>query len=480
MTPQPPEQDAFTSTAALREAGRKPSLPARLRLSDGRELELVRALRVLPGKRITAEAKLNGAPILAKLFIADSASRHATRERDGLAALEAAGLPTPAHVADGTLAGGELVATAFLAHAESLAERWNAAPRPPGDPAAIALLTPALTLVARMHAAGLAQSDQHLGNFLWHNGTLHVIDGDAVERHPAPLAPAAATANLAILLAQVPPGWDAHWATLVAAYVAAGGTPPDPAALRTHVEAVRAYRLTDLLGKSVRDCTLFAVDHRFARFTSVVRDEAEALAPLLADPDAAIRNGTLLKDGNSATVVRADLAGHTLVIKRYNLKNARHALSRIWRPSRAWHAWRAAHHLVFLGIATPRPLALIEERFGPLRRRAWLINAYSPGLTLKKVLNADEAPPAAVGEALVATFTILCQAGVTHGDLKGSNLLWQDGALLLIDLDATTAHSSAAAFRRAWARDRARLLRNWPEGSVLAQWLDAALPPVPA
>ncbi len=466
-----------TDVATLRAAGREPALPATLVLDDGRELHLLRALRVLPGKRLTAEARLDGEPVLAKLFLSASASRHAARERSGIAALIAAGLPTPAHVADATLrGGGELVATRFLPGATSLLDAWNALPRPPADTAAIALLAPALALLARMHANGLAQSDLHLGNFLQHEETLYLVDGDAVEAHPAPLAPQAARANLAILLAQLPPAWDEHLDALIAAYVAAGGTAPEPAALLREIAAVREWRLTDLLAKSVRNCSLFAVTRSVTRFTSVVRDEAEVLAPLLADPDEAMRAGTVLKDGNTATVARIEFDGRALVIKRYNLKNACHALSRLWRPSRAWHSWRAAHRLKFLGIATPRPLALVEERVGPLRRRAWLVTEHCPGANLLEVLDPHAPPADDIAAALSETLRTLHSARIHHGDLKATNLLWHDGRVWLIDLDATMAHRSPSAFERAWARDRARLLRNWQEDSAVAQWLNRTLP----
>jgi hypothetical protein len=57
------------------------------------------------------------------------------------------------------------------------------------------------------------------------------------------------------------------------------------------------------------------------------------------------------------------VAGRTLVIKRYNIKGFAHWLKRFWRPSRAWHSWREGNRLAFLGIATPKPLAVLEKRF---------------------------------------------------------------------------------------------------------------------
>ncbi|MDX5444672.1 MAG: lipopolysaccharide kinase InaA family protein [Zoogloeaceae bacterium] len=467
----------LVDTTARRAAGRHPPMPCRVRLTDGRELELLRSLRVLPGRRVVAEGRLGGHAVLVKMFIADAAARHLQRERDGIAALSAAGIATPEIIAEGRLDGGGLVLlTRFLASAASLDDLWKAAPRTDADETGVALLTPALAAVGSMHRAGLSQHDLHLGNFLIEDDRLFVIDGDAIDRHAAPLPPAQATANLAILLAQLPPGWDVRLDCLVAAYRATSGITPDEAGLAAEIRRVRAWRLNDLLKKSVRDCSLFAVRRTFTRFTSVLREAADDLASRLAAPDAAIARGRLLKDGNSATVALSEQAGRAVVIKRYNLKSAGHALSRLFRPSRAWNAWQAAIRLRFLGVATPEPLALVEERLGPLRRRAWLITAFCPGEPLDRLLSADDEPPAAIGRAVVDTFTRLHSARLTHGDLKATNLLWDGKALNLIDLDATAAHRNAAEFARSWRRDRARLLRNWPADSVLARWLDEHLP----
>lgn len=463
-------------TAALRAAGREPPMPCRVALADGRMLEALRVLRVLPGKRIVAEARLDGEPVLAKLFVADGAARHLRREREGIEALLAAGLDTPGIIAEVPIAGGgRLLATRWLSDATSLAERWAAAPRPPGDAGAIALLAPALRLLARMHAAGLTQKDLHLGNFLLDGERIRIVDGDAVERHGEPLSPRQATDNLAILLAQLPPAWDAHADALYAIYREAGGRCEDDG-LQAAIDAVRHWRLADLLDKSLRDCSLFAVRKRFRRFESVVRQEADTLAPLLADLDGAMAHGSLLKDGRTVTVVKLQWGERTLVIKRYNIKGIGHGLSRLWRPSRAWQSWLAAHRLRFLGIDTPRPLALVEERLGPLRRRAWLVSEWCDGTPLRRMLDADTEPPQPVGAALCAIFDTLVRERIQHGDLKATNLLWEAGRVWLIDLDATTAHDDARAFARGWSRDRARLLRNWPPDSVLARWLDRHLP----
>lgn len=472
----------LTDATALRAAGRSPALPFRIALDDGRELDMLRLLRVLPGKRLVGEALVDGQRVLAKLFIANGSARHWQQECAGIEALRAASVPTPPAVAALALAGGgHVLLTEFLAPAESLDQACSRlATRPPGDTVTTALLLPALAMLGKMHAAGLVQEDLHLGNFLNSKGQLFVIDGDAVRSLTAgkPLTDLQAARNLAILLAQLPAEWDAQRQPLLSAYSAAAGLArPDEELLQREVADVRARRLNDFLAKSVRDCTLFSVKRSFGRFTAAVRSAADSLAPLLAAPDAAMRRGQLLKDGGTCTVTKVAASGRPLVVKRYNLKSTRHAVSRLWRPSRAWHSWREGHRLQFLGIATPAPLALVEERIGPLRRRAWLITEYCPGKNLLEHLAADCAPPDAEAAALTGLFAAMQRMLISHGDLKATNLLWHEERLLLIDLDATTQHRSPAAWQRAWRRDRARLLRNWPQDSALYLWFDAALPP---
>ena len=479
-TPGSPLSAALTDATGLRAAGRHPVVPFRLQLSDGQELSMLRLLRVLPGKRIVGEALFAGEHVLAKVFVAAGSERHWQQERAGIEALRRAGIPTPdMRSAAALVGGGQVLMTAFHADAESLASAWAGVENLPiGAVAAIAVLSPALGLLARMHRAGLAQEDLHLGNFLRAADALLVIDGDSVKDFGRTLTAAEAAGNLGMLLAQLPAAWDAAKGALLTIYQEAGGVAGvDEPALQVAIDRVRSWRLKDFLGKCVRDCSLFAVEQSATRFASVLRESADRLAPLLADPDRALEAGIRLKSGNTCTVARVVLGESLAVIKRYNLKNVGHALSRLWRPSRAWHSWREAHRLQLFGIATPIPLALIEERLGPLRRRAWLIAEHCPGVSLADHLSAECEPPAAEALAIASLFAMLHRLRISHGDLKATNLLWHAGKVWLIDLDACIQHHSEAAYRKAWRRDRARLLRNWPETSVLGCWLQANMPP---
>lgn len=460
----------LSEAAALRAAGRQPPVPFSIALADGRVLAVSRLLRVLPGKRVVGEASLDGRRVLAKLFIASASERHWARERDGIEALAAAGVATPQLLWAGALAGGgQALLTEFVDGAVSLDAL--------GDAADVSRLRTVMPLLAQMHAAGLAQADLHLGNFLCAAGCCYVIDGDAVSVSAKPLTAIEVRANLAILFAQLPPRQDQRLAEVLATYAATPGAQvPAAASLLAEVQTVRSRRLRHFLAKTGRECSQFAVSRSLRRLVVVSRAEQPLLQALIDRPDAVLAEGQRLKSGGTCTVAGVQLGDSRVVVKRYNLKHWRHALSRAWRPSRAWHSWREGHRLDFYDIATPRPLAVIEERLGPLRGRAFLVNEYCPGASLLDVLDAGQVPEPALASALLELFGQLHALRITHGDLKASNLLWDAGRVVLIDLDAMRQHASPAGFARAWQRDRARFLCNWPAGSPLREWLDRSLP----
>ena len=477
-------------TAELRHSGRGPAAPFQLRCEDGAIVTVVRLLRVLPGKRIVGEAQWCGRRVLAKLFVAKhGSSRHWERERQGIAALQAAGLATPEVMCAGRIAGGgHFLLTEFLEGSLTLAERWSAVEAlPAGDPPALGILQPAFALLGRLHATGLIQTDLHLGNFLEHGDELFLIDGDGIV-HAGKEQAAEQTAgqttlaqqaldNLALLVAQLPLAWESCLDVLAAAYASEQDRlRPDRETLLQAVERARAHRLTHFLGKTLRDCSQFAVRSTTSLFSAVVRTEKDALAELLDYPDGAIAQGVMLKDGNTCTVARIEAGGRALVVKRYNLKSFRHALSRFWRPSRAWHSWVAGHRLAFYGIATPAPLAMLEERVGPLRRRAFLVTEFCPGESLMQRLSPEREPDADEAAAILALFGALFRRRISHGDMKATNFIWNGERLAVIDLDAMVQHDSLAAFVRDWRRDRQRFLRNWPAHSAPYRWLDANLP----
>ncbi|MCE5362056.1 lipopolysaccharide kinase InaA family protein [Pseudomonas anguilliseptica] len=473
--------------AELADAGRTPRLPQPLQLPGG-DLQLQQLLRVLPGQRYVALAQWQGRPVLAKLLVGNKAARHFQRELDGARQLAEQGLSTPQLLADGLCEGeGGWLLFEYLQGAESLWEAWRAVEHQPllsVDQQAI--LASALASIAQMHNQGLWQADLHLDNLLQHDGQLYVIDGGGVQVEIAgqPLSRKRVLENLGVFFAQLPVELTPFIEELLVHYLLVNGEHALPLeALLGEVAKVRKWRLRDYLRKAARDCTLFAARIGAFGLRVVRRADQAMLQPLLENIDLLTEQGHIYKTGGAATVAQVQLQGRSLVVKRYNVKSLGHWLKRFWRPSRAWHSWIAGNRLQLLGIATPQPLAVLERRWCWLRGRAYLITEYCGGQDIIARFQAfhDGSPPESDLLALDRLFAALLRERISHGDFKGHNLFWDDrqACWSLIDLDAMQQHCSARSFARAYARDRARFLRNWPADSQLFKLLDQRLPLTP-
>jgi tRNA A-37 threonylcarbamoyl transferase component Bud32 len=469
----------------LAKAGRDPSLPLVLGLPSG-ELLIESWLRVLPGQRYVGRALWNGRHVLAKLMVGSKAQRHHRREAAGAQLLADRQLPTPSLIAQGWQEGeGGWLLFDWLDSAESLWEAWRAVEAEPVlSDGQRDVLGEALELIAKMHAQGLWQADLHLDNLLRADGQLYVVDGGGVKAATPgePLSRERVLENLGVFFAQLPAEIEPFIEELLVHYLLANSEHALPLeALLKEVHKTRAWRLNDYLKKTVRDCSLFSA--RIGAFGAQVvrREEQAALQSVVDDPNAYIVRGKLLKGGGSATVARIELDERALLIKRYNIKNPLHWLKRFWRPSRAWHSWVEGNRLDFLGIATPRLLAVSERRWLWMRGPAWLITELLRGedIIARFQPYLDGCPPEQELVALDRLFAALIRERISHGDLKGHNLFWEHDRWSLIDLDAVQQHGSNASFARAYAKDRARFLRNWPTDSALYRLLDQRLPAVP-
>ena len=471
----------------LQKAGRAPGLPLSIELADAAgpaQLQLLTLLRVLPGQRYVGAGVWRGRTVLAKLMVGSKAARNFERELTGVRLLAEQGLTTPQLLVDGLQEGeGGWLLFEFLDGAQSLGQAWSAVQHLPvlADEQQ-AVLAEALAAIGQMHLKGLWQEDLHLDNLLRHNGALYLIDGAGicVEQAGKPLSRPKVLENLGVFFAQLPKSLEPFTEELLVHYLLSNGEHALPLeALLKQVEKIRAWRLNDFLSKTGRDCTLFSVQNSACGLRAVRREEEGAMLPVLANADALLDAGHLYKTGGAASVGKVEVAGRMLVIKRYNIKGFAHWLKRFWRPSRAWHSWREGNRLAFLGIATPKPLALLETRFLGLRGKAYLVTEYLPGPDIIErfapYVEQGDAPEAEL-QALDQLFADLLGEHISHGDLKGHNVFWDNGRWALIDLDSMCQHRSLSSFAPAYARDRARFMRNWPASSRLYQVIDARLP----
>ena len=87
----------------------------------------------------------------------------------------------------------------------------------------------------------------------------------------------------------------------------------------------------------------------------------------------------------------------------------------------------------------------------------------------------NEVENAAIIREVDRLFALLREHRLSHGDLKASNIVWSQGKLFLIDLDAARAHTSNRAFQRFHARDRARFMKNWHDRPLARKQFAALL-----
>ena len=471
----------------LQKSGRAPGLPLSIELADAAgpaQLQLLSLLRVLPGQRYVGAGVWRGRTVLAKLMVGAKAARNFQRELNGVRLLAEQGLTTPQLLADGLQEGeGGWLLFEFLEGAHSLGDAWDAvASLPVLADEQVAVLAEALTAIGQMHLKGLWQEDLHLDNLLRQGGKLYIIDGAGirVEEAGKPLSRNRVLENLGVFFAQLPKHLEPFTEELLVYYLLSNGEHALPLqALEAQVRKVSAWRLKDFLNKVGRECTLFSVERGAFALRAIRREEEPAMLPVLAQADALLDQGHLYKTGGAASVAKVEVAGRPLVIKRYNIKGFAHWLKRFWRPSRAWHSWREGNRLAFLGIATPKPLAVLETRFLWLRSRAYLVTEYLPGPDIIErfapYVEHGDAPENEL-QALDQLFAELIRERISHGDFKGHNLFWDKDRWSLIDLDAMCQHSSLASFAPAYAKDRARFMRNWPQESALYRLIDQRLP----
>lgn len=459
---------------ALIDAGRGLTTPFDVSVRVGDDditLTFIRILRLLPSKRIVAVARHGDDEILVKAYLGRSARRYAHREYRGVKLIVDAGVRTPELKWRGKFldGGGEVLAFRYLADAVSLHDRWRAAEQ---EEEKVDVLTRAMVIMGKLHNQGVVQNDIHLANFLLSEGKLYTIDGgDINKKSEPPLPEGPSLKNLGLFFAQFFPKYDDFVQIALPAYEAVRGWEFSETRfqkLEEEIGANRERRKKVYISKAFRECTRFICSSDFSRFQVCERASwNNEMAEVMRDPDAAIENATLLKDGNTSTVALVTLSDRMLVIKRYNLKNTWHRVRRAVRPSRAWTSWANACRMEFLGIPSVKPIAMIENRFGPLRGTAYFITDYVKGEDALHCIRSMKKPNGEL-EALTEILHHLSKSRISHGDLKATNFVMSDHGPIILDLDAMKEHRTRQGFRRAFRRDLDRFMQNWQDRPELA------------
>lgn len=178
--------------------------------------------------------------------------------------------------------------------------------------------------------------------------------------------------------------------------------------------------------------------------------------------DALMDEGQIIKNGNTSYVSRLSFNGKDVVVKRYNHKGLFHSLRHTIKGSRARRGWLHAHRLKMLQVATPKPLAYIEQRKKKLLWQSYLVTEYIQGQMLCDYLqdgNVTEKKCSIVNQQVVELLDNLGKYRISHGDLKHSNILVTENGPVLTDLDGMKVHKWVWMYNIRKAKDIANFAK---------------------
>ncbi len=219
------------------------------------------------------------------------------------------------------------------------------------------------------------------------------------------------------------------------------------------------------------------------RKTIICRNEylSPEMHKFFNDPEEFLSDGTCRfykKAPSEATTVGVvSVNGKKFVVKRYNVMGFWHGLKNNFRQSRAFRSWNNSHYLERHNICTPKPVAVLIERFGPIRGRSYFIAEYVEGTQGRDLFTKDSKPQKKWEKMFVNVAELLEKlyaARITHDDFQKSNMIFVDGIPVLLDLDHMRIHRyNSLWFRYHFHKDAENFLRilgeNNPEAQRMAE-----------
>jgi tRNA A-37 threonylcarbamoyl transferase component Bud32 len=451
--------------------GRNVPTPCAVSLLDNGvevDLEILDILRILPGKRLTAVASMNGEKVVAKLFFHPQAwKRKLNKELAGMQEFEQHRLASPKVLSQHSIKGsGAVILIEYLETGINLADYFanEKAVTSSEGKKVWSLLFNAL---CSCHNTGLWQGDMHLGNYMLFQDQLYLVDGGDVHRLSKPLQKYRRLENIADFISQFPVSFDAHADLMLDSYQAdyKEFCSADLAKIRPRVQSLRIQRLCDFEKKVFRS-TSANCKTKTATYHSVHDRTLQGhdFCAFTKNPDSYVKQDQMLKDGHTTTVVQASICGIAMVLKRYNIVGVRQAIKHLFVESRAHRCWRNASMLGLLGIHTPRPYLFLEERlYWVFQRRSYFLTEkiQANNLLLQLEDTNEKVDEAKLITAFANFFEIMYSYQISHGDMKATNFIFQEDKLYVLDLDAMQRHRFKWWSSKRSMSDIKRFEKNW-------------------
>ncbi|MDD7985661.1 lipopolysaccharide core heptose(II) kinase RfaY [Lentisphaera marina] len=427
-------------------------------------LDLLEEVRVLPGKRYVCRAQHSQKEVFVKFFYGKNAERYFSREKEGLALLANNNFLGPNLIQDGTIEGAllpddwELYGKAFYIITEkiegqSLLDLWQEE-----DSDKNALLQKLVVQLSHYHKSGIMQTDIHFGNFIIVEGQIACLDGDGVKKSKSQLKH---LENLALMCAQAGFYCPLSNEEILSAYA----IPVQEEQFAKVFHERRRWRVERLLLKVQRNCTAVSVrSKKTDTFYINKKWDSGDLQDFLKAPDQALEDGSakMLKSGNTCTVYQIEINDEPMVIKRYNPRKGLKGKMDVLRAGRSKTCWSHSFAMRDNFLSTPESVALLIRKEG-VKRRDWLVTRMAEGDLLSDYVQ-DLSMAEKVLSEVQSFFDAMKQGRFSHGDCKATNFIVNpDGKLQIIDLDSSIFHKCGTSFEKAYKKDKARFLRNWPD-----------------
>ena len=457
-------------------------------LADNSQLHILQIVRILNGKRLVCRADWCGQTVFAKLFFGEQSAKYAARDAAGIRYLSQANINTPKSLWQGKcLWQGQSQANQganpqvdvliyeAIANAQNAEEIWPTLH-----------LTQRLNLaknlvveVAKHHSASLLQVDLHLKNFLIADHIIYTLDGDGIRPLSRLFRKSQTQRNLATLFSKMDVLDDDWMGKLYKTYcqhVGIAYSPFDEAEIWSLTQKIRRQTASDYADKKVfrqcTDVTILCKDslRQNGFFKAISSDFLHHdFLQSFEQINTYFIKENLLKNGSTCTVALAQINNQKIVIKRYNIKNFWHGVSRALRQSRAAVSWANAHRLKLLNIATAKPVALIQHRKYGLKGKTYFLAEYidAPDVAQYFAQTQNKTQRADAVKNIVTLFYKLCLLKISHGDMKATNIKIQGTQPVLIDLDSMRQHQWDYFAQKSHVRDLQRFMQNWQNDNAL-------------